>query len=89
MGTKARWPPRKGELWFTADRWEATDLEPEVPAGHLVLILGGAESKEGWTSWWGGEVLGPLGKRFVKATRDDLIPGDDPRLVAPEFNGCA
>ena len=80
------WPPQKGELWMAAETWEGYDDVVRIKGGTMVMILGGSTEVGPWnTTWWGGEVLGPDGKRWIKATPDDLIPGDDPRLTAPEF----
>jgi hypothetical protein len=81
------WPPRAGELWMATTRWPGTEFEPPVNGGEMVVVLWGEQKRtvEGYP-WWCGEVIGPAGKRFIKAVRDDLIPADDPRLGAPEFN---
>ena len=71
---------------MAAETWEAYDDVVRIKGGTMVMILGGSTEVGPWnTTWWGGEVLGPDGKRWIKATPDDLIPGDDPRLTAPEF----
>jgi len=80
------WPPKRGDLWLTAESWPAGGDGPAIPGGAWVLVLGGAPGRDGW---WGGEVLGPNGRRQIKALQEDLIPGDDPRLVAPEFTRAA
>lgn len=73
---------------MAAETWEAYDDVVRIKGGTMVMILGGSAEVGPWnTTWWGGEVLGPDGKRWIKATPDDLIPGDDPRLTAPEFTG--
>jgi len=80
------WPPQKGELWMAAETWEGDHDVVGIPGGAMVVILGGTAEFGPWgTTWWGGEVLGPGGKRWIKATPDDLIRGDDPRLTAQEF----
>ena len=84
----ASWPPQRGELWVAADRWPGNGHLVEIPGGTMLVILrGGRDGGAGLTefaggSWWDGEVLAPGGKRWIKATEDDLIPGDDPRLCA-------
>ena len=85
------WPPRLGELWMAADRWPATALEAEIPGGAWVTILRGEARFDPviHTTWWTGEVLGPCGVAYIKAVEGDLIPGDDPRLRAPEFTRAA
>jgi len=77
------WPPRWGQLWVTADRWAPTGLEPGIEGGELVMVLAGEarDNLRGYR-WWQGEVLAPAGKRFIRATEDDLIPADDPRIGA-------
>ena len=78
------WPPEVGQLWMAVDRWPATDLEPGIDGGDLVMVIQG-KVMESWAGppWWCGMVLGPHGKRFVKAVEGDLVPGDDPRICAP------
>ena len=85
------WPPKRGELWLAAERYPATGLNPEIPGGSWVTILSGEALfyPPGGTHWWRGEVLGPDGISSIKAVPGDLIPGTDPRLVAPEFTRAA
>jgi hypothetical protein len=69
---------------MAADRWPGSDFEPGVDGGDMVMVIWGEQKRsvEGHP-WWCGEVLGPAGKRFIKAAEGDLIPGDDPRICAP------
>jgi len=68
---------------MAVDRWPATDLEPGVDGGDLVMVIQG-KVMESWAGvWWRGEVLAPGGRRFIRAVEGDLIPGDDPRICAP------
>ena len=85
------WPPKKGELWMAAERYPATGLNPEIPGGSWVTILSGEARFYPPTGehWWRGEVLGPDGISAIKAVEGDLLPGTDPRLVAPEFARAA
>ncbi len=79
------WPPKAGELWMAADRWPGSEIEPPVNGGDMVMVVWGEEmvdARPSWAVWWRGEVIGPAGKRFIKAARGDLIPGDDPRICA-------
>ena len=80
------WPPRMGELWMAADRWPESGFEAPINGGDMVMVLWGEQKRtlEGYP-WWCGEVIGPAGKRFIKAAEGDLIPADDPRLEAPQF----
>ena len=85
------WPPKRGELWLAAERYPATGINPEIPGGSWVTILSGEALfyPPTDTHWWRGEVLGPDGISAIKAVPGDLIPGTDPRLVAPEFTRAA
>lgn len=90
--TVTEWPPKAGELWLAAERYPATGLNPEIPGGSWVTILAGRTVfllAAGVNYWWRGEVLGPYGISSIKAVPGDLIPGTDPRLVAPEFTRAA
>ena len=86
-----KWPPREGELWMAAGRWPETGIEPEIPGGAWVTILKGGPRWDpvSQAHWWRGEVLGPNGVAWISAVEGDLIPGDDPRLRAPEFSRAA
>ena len=89
--TVIEWPPKRGELWLAAERYPATGLNPEIPGGSWVTILSGEARFYPPTGerWWRGEVLGPDGISAIKAVEGDLLPGTDPRLVAPEFTRAA
>jgi hypothetical protein len=86
-----KWPPREGELWMAAERWPETGIEPEIPGGAWVTILNGSPRWDpvSQAHWWRGEVLGPHGIAWINALEGDLLPGDDPRLQAPEFSRAA
>ena len=76
---------------MAAERYPATGLNPEIPGGSWVTILSGEALLLTLTGqhWWRGEVLGPDGISAIKAVEGDLLPGTDPRLVAPEFARAA
>jgi hypothetical protein len=85
------WPPKKGELWMAAERWPETGTEPGIPGGAWLTILKGEARWDpiARAHWWRGRVLGPNGVTWINAVEGDLIPGDDPRLGAPELSRAA
>jgi hypothetical protein len=85
------WPPKKGELWMAAERWPETGTEPGIPGGAWLTILKGEARWDpiARAHWWRGRVLGPNGVTWINAVEGDLIPGDDPRLRAPELSRAA
>ena len=78
------WPPQQGQLWLTTERWPQTMFDHEIPGGSMVLILGGEARLDPITRtrWWSGTVLVNDHARWIKATEDDIIPADDPRIHA-------